>query len=143
LATARAGRYPAAIVSDVSEQRLQQFFQREGDQYRVIKEVRDSVLFASHNLLRDPPFSHVDFVTCRNLLIYLDRELQMQVFGLLRYALNPDGYLFLGAAETADVAYFRTIDKEASDLQDLGVSRARSTASPRDSAFCAGAASRS
>ena len=112
LATARAGRYPAAIVSDVSEQRLQQFFQREGDQYRVIKEVRDSVLFASHNLLRDPPFSHVDFVTCRNLLIYLDRELQMQVFGLLRYALNPDGYLFLGAAETADVAYFRTIDKK-------------------------------
>jgi len=111
LATARAGRYPSAIVNDVSEQRLQQFFQRDGDQYRVIKEVRDSVLFASHNLLRDPPFSHVDFVTCRNLLIYLDRELQIQVFGLFRYALNPDGFLFLGAAESADVAYFRTIDK--------------------------------
>lgn len=112
LATARAGRYPPTIVNDVSEQRLQRFFQREGDYYRVSKDVRDTVLFASHSLLRDPPFSHVDLVTCRNLLIYMDRDLQMQVFVLFRYALNPDGYLFLGASESADVAFFRTVDKK-------------------------------
>ena len=120
LATARAACYPPAIIGDVSEQRLRQFFQRERDYYRVSKEVRDNVLFASHSLLRDPPFSHIGLATCRNLLIYMDHELQQQVFALLRYALNPDGYLFLGAAESADVAFFRTIDKKHRIFRALG-----------------------
>jgi len=115
LAAAREGRYPAAIEADVSEARLRRFFTREGDYYRVRQELRDIVLFALHDLLKDPPFSHVDLVSCRNVLIYLDRELQEQVASTFRYALNPGGYLFLGAAETADnpPGLFRTLDRRA------------------------------
>lgn len=79
LAIAREGHFPAMIETDVSEERLRRFFQREGDHYRVRRELRDVVLFASHSLLRDPPFSHLDMISCRNLLIYLDRQLQQQV----------------------------------------------------------------
>ena len=112
LATAREGRYPDAIAADVSEERLLRFFSREGDHYCVQREVRDCVLIASHSLLRDPPFSRLDLVSCRNLLIYLDRELQNQVFDLLQYALRPGGYLFLGSSETAASGPFRALDKE-------------------------------
>src|SRR5215831_5200369 len=76
LAAAREGRYPVAIEADVSESRLRRFFLREGDYYRVRHELRDIILFALHDLLKDPPFSHVDLVSCRNVLIYLDRDLQ-------------------------------------------------------------------
>jgi len=79
LAVAREGRYPSSIEADVSEERLKRFFAREGDEYRIRQDVRDIVLFAVHDLLKDPPFSHVDFISCRNVLIYLDRELQEQV----------------------------------------------------------------
>ncbi|MBV9114557.1 MAG: PAS domain-containing protein [Hyphomicrobiales bacterium] len=102
LAIAREGRYPAAIEADVSEERLRRFFSREGDHYRVRRELRDIVLFASHSLLKDPPFSRVDLISCRNLLIYLDRELQQQACSTFHYALNPEGYLLLGSSETAD-----------------------------------------
>ncbi len=111
LATARGGRYPAAIEADLAPERLRRFFVREGDHYRVTKEVRDCVLFAQHSLLRDPPFSRLDLVSCRNLLIYLDRDLQRQVFGILHYALRPGGFLFLGSSEAAEGDYFRTLDK--------------------------------
>lgn len=112
LATAREARYPTAIEADVSPERLDRFFVQEGDHYRVSQEVRDCVLFATHSLLKDPPFSRLDLVSCRNLLIYLDRELQGQVFSVLRYALRPGGYLFLGASESADGPYFRPLDKK-------------------------------
>ena len=114
LATAREGRFPTAIEADVSEDRLRRFFMREGDHYRVRKEVRDLVVFAAHSMLKDPPFSRLDLVSCRNLLIYLERDLQTQVLGTLRYSLKPDGYLFLGSAETADGAtgLFRAVDRE-------------------------------
>ncbi|MBV9567083.1 MAG: PAS domain-containing protein, partial [Hyphomicrobiales bacterium] len=102
LAIAREGRYPAAIEADVSEERLRRFFSREGDHYRVRRELRDVVLFASHSLLKDPPFSRIDLISCRNLLIYLDRELQQQACSTFHYALNPEGYLLLGSSETAD-----------------------------------------
>ena len=102
LAAAREGRFPAAIEADVSEERLHRFFSREGDHYRVRQEVRDIVLFALHDLLKDPPFSRVDLVSCRNVLIYLDRDLQEQVCSTLHHALNPGGYLFLGASESAE-----------------------------------------
>ena len=115
LAIAREGRFPAAIEADVTEDRLRRFFTREGDQYRVRQEVRDIVLFASHSVLRDPPFSRIDLISCRNLLIYLDRELQEQTCSTFHYALNPGGYLLLGASETADYppGLFRTVDRKA------------------------------
>jgi two-component system, chemotaxis family, CheB/CheR fusion protein len=115
LAVAREGRYPASIETDVSEDRLRRFFIREGDGYRVRQEVRDTVLFAMHDLLKDPPFSHVDLISCRNVLIYLDRDLQDQVCSTFHYALNPGGFLLLGAAETADnpPGLFRVIDRSA------------------------------
>jgi two-component system, chemotaxis family, CheB/CheR fusion protein len=102
LAIAREGRYPTAIEADVGEERLRRFFVREGDHYRVRRELRDIVLFAGHNVLKDPPFSRIDLISCRNLLIYLDREMQQQVCSTFHYALNPGSYLFLGSAETAE-----------------------------------------
>ena len=115
LAIARDGLYPATIEADVSEERLRRFFMREGDQYRVRRELRDMVLFAAHNLLNDPPFSRIDLVSCRNLLIYLDRELQQQVCSTLHYALNPNGFLFLGSSEMVDnpPGLFRVVDRKA------------------------------
>jgi two-component system, chemotaxis family, CheB/CheR fusion protein len=102
LAVAREGRYPASIEADVSEERLRRFFIREGEGYRVRQEVRDMILFAVHDLLKDPPFSHVDLISCRNVLIYLDRDLQEQVCSTFHYALNPGGLLLLGGSETTD-----------------------------------------
>jgi two-component system, chemotaxis family, CheB/CheR fusion protein len=115
LATARQGLYPASIEADVSDDRLRRFFIREGDGYRVRQEVRDTILFAVHDLLKDPPFSHVDLISCRNVLIYLDRVLQDQVCNTFHYALNPGGFLMLGAAETVDGSpgLFRAIDRNA------------------------------
>ncbi|MBV9968566.1 MAG: PAS domain-containing protein, partial [Xanthobacteraceae bacterium] len=115
LTSAREGRFPAAIETDVSEERLRRFFVREGDHYRVRQEVRDLVLFAVHDLLKDPPFSHVDLISCRNVLIYLDRELQEQVCSTFHYALNSGGFLFLGGSETADYppGLFRCVDRSA------------------------------
>ena len=123
LVAAREGRFPVAIEADVSEERLRRFFMREGDHYRVRQEVRDLVLFAVHDLLKDPPFSHIDLVSCRNALIYLDRELQEQVCSTFNYALNPAGYLFLGASETADNPHglFRMIDRTARIYQSTAV----------------------
>jgi two-component system CheB/CheR fusion protein len=115
LAAAREGRFPATIETDVSEERLRRFFTREGDHYRVRQEVRDVVLFAVHDLLKDPPFSHVDLISCRNVLIYLDRELQEQVCSTFHYALRPSGFLLLGSSETADhpSGLFRATDRTA------------------------------
>jgi len=115
LATAREGCYPTAIEADVSEERLRRFFAREGDQYRVRQEVRDLVLFANHDLLKDPPFSRVDLVTCRNVLIYLNHDLQEQVISTFSYALNTGGFLLLGSSENADTpsGLFRAVDQKA------------------------------
>ena len=126
LAIAREGRFPAAIVADVSEDRLRRFFTREGDHFRVRRELRDIVLFASHSLLKDPPFSRMDLISCRNLLIYLDRELQQQACTTLHYAMVPGGFLLVGASETADnpPGLFRNVDRKARIYQ--------STAQPGD-----------
>lgn len=102
LATAREARYPRSIQADVSEERLARFFVDEGTHYRIRQEVRDLVLFTSHSVLKDPPFLRLDLIACRNLLIYLERSLQEQLLNLFSYALRPQGYLFLGSAETAD-----------------------------------------
>jgi two-component system CheB/CheR fusion protein len=102
IAQARNGLYPAAIEADVSAERLERFFTREGEYYRVKRELRDAVLFTNHNVLRDPPFSQQDLIACRNVLIYLQRSVQDRVFDIFHYALNPEGYLFLGSSETAE-----------------------------------------
>jgi two-component system, chemotaxis family, CheB/CheR fusion protein len=114
IARARAGLYPEAIATDVSEERLRRFFVQEGGYFRVRKELRDVVLFTPHSVLRDPPFSRLDLITCRNLLIYLERDLQEKVFELFGYALRPQGFLFLGSSESADAAedLFHALDKE-------------------------------
>jgi two-component system CheB/CheR fusion protein len=110
---AREGLYPAAIEADVSAERLERFFIREGEYYRVKRELRDMVLFANHNMLRDPPFARQDLIACRNVLIYLQRAIQDRVFNIFHYALQPDGYLFLGSSESAEHLpdFFDIIDK--------------------------------
>jgi two-component system CheB/CheR fusion protein len=115
LAAAREGRFASAIEADVSDERLRRFFVKEGDHYRIRQEVRDLVLFSMHDVLKDPPFSHLDLISCRNVLIYLDRDLQEQVCGTLHYALNPGGFLLLGSSETAEhpTGLFRMIDRNA------------------------------
>ena len=115
LAAAREGRYLKAIETDVTEERLRTFFVEDSEHYRIRKEVRDLVLFASHNVLKDPPFVKLDLISCRNLLIYLQRELQHQLCDLFHYALKPDGFLFLGSAETVDSSadLFSAIDRDA------------------------------
>ena len=138
LVAAREGRYPLAIEADVSEERLRRFFTRETDHYVVKRELREIVLFATHSLLKDPPFSQLDLISCRNLLIYLDRESQQQVGATLHYGLRPGGYLFLGSSESADhpPGLFRTIDRQARIYQ--------STAATADSVqvICSRAAKR-
>jgi len=113
LSRAREGIYPTAIEADVSPERLERFFLREGNHYRIKREIRDHVLFTNHNILRDPPFSHQDLIVCRNLLIYLQREVQDKVFDIFHYALNPGGYVFLGGSESLEYLpeLYEVVDK--------------------------------
>ena len=113
LHTAREGCYPATIASDVTPTRLQRFFVQTGANYQIKRELRQCILFTTHSLLRDPPFSRIDLISCRNLLMYFKREVQEHVLDLFHYALWETGYLFLGAAETVDgkAETFRVIDK--------------------------------
>ena len=99
LRMARDGRFPDTIEGDVSAERLKRFFTKEENSYRIRQELREIVVFASHNLLRDPPFSRLDLIICRNLLIYLQRELQNDVIEVFHYALKPGGLLLLGPSE--------------------------------------------
>ncbi len=97
---ARLGLFPENIIADVSPARLTRFFVKEEGGYRVNKEIRSMVVFAPQNLIMDPPFTKLDILSCRNLLIYLTPELQKKLFPLFHYSLNPGGILFLGSAES-------------------------------------------
>lgn len=97
---ARRGIYPANIAADVSAERLQRFFVEEGNTYRISKEIREMVVFAPQDVIMDPPFTKLDILTCRNLLIYLGAELQKRVLPLFHYSLKPGGVLMLGSAES-------------------------------------------
>ncbi|MFN8469125.1 MAG: CheR family methyltransferase [Caldilineaceae bacterium] len=110
---ARKGIYPEAIAADVPEARLNRYFVHENSHYQVRSEVRELVLFTPHNLLQDPPFSKLDLVICRNVLIYLQRPVQEHVFEAFHYALRPTGFLFLGSAESTYgvTELFETVDK--------------------------------
>ncbi|MGA8056017.1 MAG: chemotaxis protein CheB [Burkholderiales bacterium] len=101
IAAARAGAYPPNIAQDVSPERLRRFFVREDAGYRVRKEIREMVVFAVHNVIKDPPFTKLDLVSCRNLLIYLEPELQNRILPAFHYALRPGGVLFLSPSESA------------------------------------------
>jgi two-component system, chemotaxis family, CheB/CheR fusion protein len=100
LAIARAARYPAAMLANVAPERLKRHFRQDAESYVVAKEVRDLCIFSAHSVIRDPPFSRMDLVSCRNLLIYFNAELQDSVLPVFHYALKPGGYLFLGPSET-------------------------------------------
>mgnify|MGYP000308054540 CR=1 FL=1 len=114
LAVARRGLYAKSLVADLSAERLKRFFVEEPEGYRVSKALRERVVFARQNLLNDPPFSNLDLISCRNLLIYLEPALQQRVFPNFHYALKPDGVLFLGASESIGkfTRLFEPLDKK-------------------------------
>ena len=96
----RAGIFPESVAADISPERLARYFSKNNASYRVNKSVRDLVMFAKQDVLKDPPFSKVDLISCRNLLIYLDSTAQKKLIPLFHYALNPRGFLFLGNSES-------------------------------------------
>jgi len=116
IATARAGIYPASIASDVTPERLARFFSPEPGEstYRINNNIRDMLVFSEQSVIKDPPFSKLDLISCRNLLIYLDGDLQKKLIPLFHYALNPGGFLFLGTSETVGEcqAIFTALDRK-------------------------------
>jgi len=115
--TARTGLYPASIAADVSPERLERFFEAEpgGGSYRIRKSLRDILIFSEQNVIKDPPFSKIDLISCRNLLIYMGGDLQKKLIPLFHYALNPNGFLFLGTSETIGdfASLFASVDHKA------------------------------
>lgn len=137
IAKARTGVFPPAIMTDIPPSRLRLHMLKDGGFYRVRKEVRERVLFAKHNILSDPPFSDLDLVVCRNLLIYLDREVQKEILRTFHFSLRPGGYLFLGSSESADLCdeFFVPVDKKnriyrAKEIAGRRRSRSTSAAAP-------------
>jgi two-component system, chemotaxis family, CheB/CheR fusion protein len=119
---ARAGVYPSSIIADVSPERLAHFFDQEqadGSTYRIHKTVRDMLIFSEHDLIKNPPFSKLDLISCRNLLIYMGAELQKKLMPLFHYALNPGGMLVLGSSESVGdfVNLFAPIERKSRIFQ--------------------------
>jgi two-component system, chemotaxis family, CheB/CheR fusion protein len=108
ISSARNGHFPASIADNVSQERLDHFFVAEpGGSFRIQKTIRDMLIFSEQDIIKDPPFSKLDLISCRNLLIYMGGDLQKKIIPLFHYALNPSGFLFLGTSET--VGAFTTI----------------------------------
>jgi chemotaxis methyl-accepting protein methylase len=120
---ARHGLFPANIAADVSPERLSRFFSKEDRGYRVRKEIREMVIFAPQNLIMEPPFTKLDILSCRNLLIYLAPEVQKKLMPVFHYSLRPDGILFLGSAETIGsfTDLFAPPQRQVEDLSADGV----------------------
>ena len=125
LAHARAGVYPGGIESDLEPGRLERFFLKDDAVYRVRPELRDRVVFAPQDVLQDPPLSRLDIATCRNLLIYLEPEVQRRVLALLHFGLNEGGALFLGSSElvAGSEELFEPVDKKARIFRRIGPTR--------------------
>ncbi len=123
--TARTGLYPTAIAADVSPKMLNRYFTREDDHYQIRKNIRDMVIFAQQNLTKDPPFTKLDLLCCRNLLIYFVPELQKKLLPIFHYSLKEDGLLFLGSSETIGSAtdLFDRLDKKWKIFQRLPLNR--------------------
>ncbi|MBV9551412.1 MAG: PAS domain-containing protein [Alphaproteobacteria bacterium] len=113
IAVARSATYPVAMLREVPPDVLDRYFTGDGSTYTLTKEVRDLCIFSSHSVIRDPPFSRIDLISCRNLLIYLDTDLQSQLIPVFHYALRPGGFLFLGSSEnlTRHSDLFAPVDK--------------------------------
>ncbi|WNM56668.1 chemotaxis protein CheB [Candidatus Nitrospira allomarina] len=122
---ARRGQYPESIQEDVLPDRLSLFFEQDGSCYRVAKVIREVCIFSFHNLVGNPPFSRMDVISCRNLLIYMEPTLQNQMFAVFHYSLNPEGYLFLGASEQAEdqTRFFRPVNKRFRVFQPKEIMR--------------------
>lgn len=120
---AREGLYSINDAADISPERLRRFFNKEGEQYRIRREIREMVLFALHNFIKDPPFSHLDLVSCRNVLIYLNHVAQERTMETFHFALNPGGFLFLGTSESVDGAsdLFASFNRDAHLFQSREV----------------------
>ena len=125
LPAARSGLYPASIAGDVGTDRLARFFEVEGDTYQVRRALRDVITFAPQNLLQDPPFSRLDLISCRNLLIYLEPQFQKKVLALFHFALRQGGHLFLGPAESisGQEGMFQAVSKKWRIYRRLGPTR--------------------
>lgn len=121
LAVARVGRFSAAIVADVTPERLSRWFVQEGETYVIAKELREVCIFSQHSIVKDPPFSRLDLISCRNLLIYLGADLQNRVVPLFHFALRPGGFLFLGNAENVSrhAQLFALVDRAYRIFQRL------------------------
>ena len=124
ITAARAGIYPASIAADLSAERLARFFTQEpdGSAYRINKMIRDMLVFSEQDVIKDPPFSRLDLISCRNLMIYMNGDLQKKLIPLFHYALNPGGYLFLGTSETVGEFsdLFVTLDRKLKLYQHKG-----------------------
>ena len=122
IASAREGFYTESDVADLPEKRLERFFHREGTGYRIRRELRETMLFAHHNVIKDPPFSHLDLISCRNLLIYLNRTAQQRILETFHFALRPGGYLLLGPSESPESAgdLFVAVDRKMQSLSRRG-----------------------
>ncbi|SMX25805.1 chemotaxis protein CheB [Boseongicola aestuarii] len=127
LSVARAGVYPDAIAGDISPERLKRFFDKEDHTYRVKPELRDAVVFARQNILADAPFSKLDLISCRNLLIYLNTDAQERIIQMFHFALNDGGLLLLGSSETANnhENYFQPVSKKHRLYRRVGKARHR------------------
>jgi len=125
----RAGLYPENIAANVSETRLLRFFNKEDHSYRVKKSLRELVTFAGQNLISDPPFSNLDIISCRNLLIYLSAEVQSKILALFHFALRENGHLFLGHSETSSQqeVLFKSLTKKWRIYQRTGPARSTSS----------------
>lgn len=122
---ARTGRYGKQIATDITPERLKRFFYAEGANYRLVKEVREMCIFSAHSLIKNPPYSRLDMISCRNLLIYFDSHLQDRLVPLFHYALRPGGYLFLGPSENLSrhTDMFSMVDKKHRILQRREIGR--------------------
>jgi two-component system CheB/CheR fusion protein len=136
LSHARAGVYPAGIEGDLDPERIDRFFEKDEHSLRIRKAIREMVVFAPQNLLTDPPFSRLDLVTCRNLLIYLEPDTQRRVISLLHFSLREGGVLFLGNSETvgAGEELFAPVNKKWRIYRRVGVTRHGSVQFPLASA---------
>jgi two-component system CheB/CheR fusion protein len=125
LSLARNGTYPLGIESEIPPPYLERYFDRDDSVYRVKRELRELIVFAPQNIIQDPPFSRLDICTCRNLLIYLEPELQRRILALLHFGLREGGFLFLGSSETVNGAdeLFETVDKRARIFRRVGHTR--------------------
>jgi two-component system, chemotaxis family, CheB/CheR fusion protein len=122
LDVARGGVYPESIALDVTPERLARFFTHDEHHYTILKSIRESIVFAVQNVIGDPPFSKLDLVSCRNVLIYLEPAVQGNVIAVFHFALNPSGFLFLGSAESTGplAQWFAPVSKRARIFRRLG-----------------------